>query len=181
LLWSAATAAVLLSQTYSSAQTEPDDRPFTLDGPWARSKPHPWHPRVPHAGWRDDGAGGPGAARAAGGVDFEVVPVALGLAVAVVAAAAVFAGPIALAIPVGLACVIFLVREPLAPLVLYVYIGLSKEEAVVQAIPVDATVALGALLALVCFARLVSHQARPIRAARCSASRSRSRRPRPCV
>jgi O-antigen ligase len=89
--------------------------------------------------------------------------VALGLAIAAVAAAAaVVVGPMALGIPVAIGILYFLVREPLALLVLYVFIGLFKEEAVVQAIPFDATLGLGLLLGLVCFARLVSRRGRPI-------------------
>jgi hypothetical protein len=89
--------------------------------------------------------------------------VALGLAIAAVAAAAaVVVGPMALGIPVAMGILYFLVREPLALLVLYVFIGLFKEEAVVQAIPFDATLGLGLLLGLVCFARLVSRRGRPI-------------------
>jgi len=53
----------------------------------------------------------------------------MGLALAVVAAAAaVMAGPIAVAIPVGVAAVAFLLREPLALLALYLAIGLFKGE-----------------------------------------------------
>jgi O-antigen ligase len=98
------------------------------------------------------------------GLDREVLAtLGLGLAVALVAAAAaVLAGPMALAIPVAIAVLIFLVREPLALLTLYVYIGLFKEEAIVQAIPFDATVGLGLLLGAVCFARLVSGRGRPV-------------------
>ena len=74
-------------------------------------------------------------------------PVALGaVAATVAAAAAVTIGPAALALPVALALGVFLVREPLALLTLYVYVGLFKEQAVVAALPVDATLALGLLL-----------------------------------
>jgi O-antigen ligase len=83
--------------------------------------------------------------------------VLLGLAFAVVAAfAAVRVGPMALAIPVAIAIVAFFLREPLALLALYLVIGLFKEQAVVQSLPVDATLALGLLLAVVCGIRLVS-------------------------
>jgi O-antigen ligase len=87
----------------------------------------------------------------------------VGLALAVVAAAAaVMAGPIAVAIPVAVAAVAFLLREPLALLALYLAIGLFKGEAVVKSLPVDATLALGLLLALVCGVRLVTGRVRPV-------------------
>jgi O-antigen ligase len=57
---------------------------------------------------------------------------------------------------------LFLVREPLALLTLYVYVGLFKEQAVVAALPVDATFALGLLLGAVCFARWAAGRVRPI-------------------
>jgi O-antigen ligase len=89
--------------------------------------------------------------------------VALGFGIALAAAAlAVRTGPAALAIPAGLAAVVFLVRQPLALLTLFLYVGLFKEEAVVQALPFDATVALGALLATVCFIRFVRGRARSL-------------------
>jgi len=98
------------------------------------------------------------------GLDPEIAK--LGIAVAAVAAvgalAAVFVGPVALALPVALAGVIFLVREPFALLTLFVYIGLFKDEAVVQVLPFDATIGLGALLGAVCFVRLVSGRGRPV-------------------
>ena len=81
-------------------------------------------------------------------------PVALGAGAAAVAAvSAVTIGPAALALPVAIALGLFLVREPLALLTLYLYIGLFKEQAVVAALPADATLLLGLLLAGVCFAR----------------------------
>lgn len=87
----------------------------------------------------------------------------LGLALAAVAAAAaVSVGPIALAIPVVIAIVAFFLREPLALLALYLVIGLFKAEAVVQSLPVDATFALGLLLAFVCGVRLVSGRVRAV-------------------
>ncbi len=104
--------------------------------------------------------------RVAGRRGFETQVATLGLGIAAVAVlaavGAVFVGPAALAIPVAVAGVVLLVREPLALLTLYVYIGLFKEEAVVQALPFDATLGLGALLAAVCASRLVSGRARPI-------------------
>jgi O-antigen ligase len=87
----------------------------------------------------------------------------LGAAVAGLAAAAtVMAGPAALAIPAVLLIVIFFLREPLALFALYLVIGLFKEEAVVKSLPVDATLALGLLLALVCGARLVTGRVRTV-------------------
>ena len=87
----------------------------------------------------------------------------LGLAVAGLAAAAtVKAGPAALAIPAALLIVIFFLREPLALFALYLVIGLFKEEAVVRSLPVDATLALGLLLALVCGVRLVTGRVRGV-------------------
>ena len=87
----------------------------------------------------------------------------LGFAVAGVAAAAtVMAGPVAMAIPAALLIVIFFLREPLALFALYLVIGLFKEEAVVKSLPVDATLALGLLLALVCGARLVTGRVRSV-------------------
>jgi O-antigen ligase len=95
--------------------------------------------------------------------DFGPAALPLGAAAAAVASgAAVTLGPVALAIPAGLAACVFLVREPLALLTLYVYVGLFKEQAVVQAIPFDVTLALGLLLAGLCFVRWASGRARPI-------------------
>ena len=87
----------------------------------------------------------------------------LGAAVAGLAAAAtVMAGPAALAIPAVLLIVIFFLREPLALFALYLVIGLFKEEAFVKSLPVDATLALGLLLALVCGVRLVTGRVRTV-------------------
>jgi O-antigen ligase len=87
----------------------------------------------------------------------------LGAAVAGLAAAAtVMAGPAALAIPAVLLIAIFFLREPLALFALYLVIGLFKEEAVVKSLPVDATLALGLLLALVCGVRLVTGRVRTV-------------------
>jgi O-antigen ligase len=79
---------------------------------------------------------------------------------ALAALAAVAVGPLALAIPVAVAGGLFLVRQPLALLMLYVYMGIFKDESVVQAVPFDATVGLGVLLAGVCLVRFVSRRAR---------------------
>jgi O-antigen ligase len=87
----------------------------------------------------------------------------LGFAVAGLAAAAtVMAGPAALAIPAVLLIVIFFLREPLALFALYLVVGLFKDQAVVRSLPVDATLALGVLLALVCGMRLVSGRVRSV-------------------
>ncbi len=87
----------------------------------------------------------------------------LGLAVGgLAAAAAVMAGPVALAIPAVLLILLFFLREPLALFALYLVIGLFKEEAFVKSLPVDATLALGLLLALVCGVRLVTGRVRTV-------------------
>jgi O-antigen ligase len=79
---------------------------------------------------------------------------------ALAAAAAVAIGPAALALPVALAGGLFLVREPLALLTLYMYVGLFKEQAIVSAVPADVTLLLGLLLSCVCLARWASGRAR---------------------
>ena len=87
---------------------------------------------------------------------------ALGLIVASTAAAlAVGGGARALALPAAVVLGVFFMREPVALLALYLVIGLLKETAVVRALPVDATLALGVLLAVVCAARLIAGRARP--------------------
>jgi O-antigen ligase len=87
----------------------------------------------------------------------------LGGAVAILAAsAAVLVGPKALAIPIVAALVVFLLREPLALLALFLEVGLFKDEAVVKSLPVDATLALGLLIAAVCGVRLVTGRARAV-------------------
>jgi O-antigen ligase len=83
-------------------------------------------------------------------------------AVTVAGVAAVAVGPKALAIPVAVIVVAFFLREPLALLALYLEIGLFKEEAVVQSLPVDATLLLGMLVALVCGIRLVTGRVRAV-------------------
>jgi O-antigen ligase len=83
-------------------------------------------------------------------------------AAALAAGAAVRLGPAALAIPPALAACAFLVREPLALLILYVYIGLFKDQAVVQAVPFDITIALGVLLVGVCFFRWAAGRVRSV-------------------
>jgi O-antigen ligase len=83
-------------------------------------------------------------------------------AAALAAGAAVAVGPVALAIPVALVGALFLVREPMALLSLYVWVGLYKDQAIVKASPVDVTLLLGLLLAAVCAWRWASGRARPI-------------------
>jgi O-antigen ligase len=83
-------------------------------------------------------------------------------AVAVAGVAAVAVGPKAIAIPVAVLVVAFFLREPLALLALYLDIGLFKEEAVVRSLPVDATLALGVLVAVVCGIRLVTGRVRAV-------------------
>jgi O-antigen/teichoic acid export membrane protein/O-antigen ligase len=99
----------------------------------------------------------PGARRVGAG---EVL---LALAAAAFAALATVAlGPKALAIPVVVAVVLFLLREPLALLNLYLVVGLFKDQAVVKSLPVDATLALGLLVAVACGLRLLSGRVRRV-------------------
>ncbi|MEN3279742.1 MAG: hypothetical protein V7607_882, partial [Solirubrobacteraceae bacterium] len=86
---------------------------------------------------------------------------ALGAA-AFAALATVALGPKALAIPFVVLIVVFFMREPLALLNLYLVVGLFKEESVVKSLPVDATLALGMLVALACGIRLVTGRVRRI-------------------
>jgi len=78
----------------------------------------------------------------------------------VAAGAAVAVGPVAVAIPLLVVVVAFFLREPTALLALYLEVGLFKNEAVVSSLPVDATLALGVLVALVCGVRLVTGRVR---------------------
>ena len=78
------------------------------------------------------------------------------------ALATVALGPKALAIPFVVLIVLFFMREPLALLNLYLVVGLFKEESVVRSLPVDATLALGMLVALVCGIRLVTGRVRRV-------------------
>jgi len=80
----------------------------------------------------------------------------------VAAGAAVMVGPVAIAIPLLVVVVAFFLREPLALLALYLDVGLFKNEAVVSSLPVDATLALGLLVALVCGVRLVQGRVRAV-------------------
>lgn len=78
------------------------------------------------------------------------------------AGAAVAFGPAALGIPVALLACVFLVYQPLALLTLFIYIGLFKEQAVVRAVPADATLLLGLLLVGVCISRWAAGRVRTI-------------------
>jgi O-antigen ligase len=90
-------------------------------------------------------------------------PAALGAGAAAIAAvSAVTIGSAALALALAAVGALLLVREPLALLTLYVYVGLFKEQAVVTALPFDVTVALGLLLSGVCLARWSAGRVRPV-------------------
>jgi O-antigen/teichoic acid export membrane protein/O-antigen ligase len=99
----------------------------------------------------------PGAHRVGPGEAF----LALGFA-AFAALATVALGPKALAIPFVVLVVLFFMREPLALLNLYLVVGLFKEQSVVKSLPVDATLALGLLVALACGIRLVTGRVRRV-------------------
>jgi O-antigen ligase len=104
-----------------------------------------------------------GVAHRAPSIDLRAAPVAVGAAAATIAAvSALTIGPAALALPLALGLGLLLVREPLALLTLYTYIGLFKEQDVVAALPIDATLALGLLLSGVCFARWLGGRAHTI-------------------
>ena len=91
------------------------------------------------------------------------LPAVLGAAAAAVAAvSAVTIGPAALGLAFAAVGALLLVREPLALLMLYIYVGLFKEQAVVSAAPFDVTVALGLLLSAVCLARWAAGRMRPV-------------------
>jgi O-antigen ligase len=84
----------------------------------------------------------------------------LGGAVATVSALlAVTFGPAALGVPVLAVIAALLARHPLVLFVVFGHIGLFKEQPVIDALPFDATVALGILLALVCGQRALSGRA----------------------
>jgi O-antigen ligase len=78
------------------------------------------------------------------------------------AAAAVTLGPAALALPVGALCLVVLVRHPPVLLALFLHVGVFKGASVFEALPVDATAALGLLLAAVCLHRLLEGRVRPV-------------------
>ena len=101
-----------------------------------------------------------------GGARMAFWPVAVAAGTAVLSAAgAVILGPAALALPLGIALVVGLVRYPLALLVLYGYVGIFKGEPLVADLPFDITLVLGVLLALVCIHRLIEGRVRPVPAA----------------
>jgi O-antigen ligase len=84
----------------------------------------------------------------------------LGGAVATLSALlAVMLGPSALGVPVLAVVAVLLARHPLVLFVVFGHIGLFKEQPVIEVLPFDATVALGILLALVCFQRVLSGRA----------------------
>jgi O-antigen/teichoic acid export membrane protein len=99
----------------------------------------------------------PGARRV-GGSEALLALAAAGFA----AAATVALGPKALAIPLAAVVVLFLLRQPLALLNLYLVVGLFKDQAVVKSLPVDATLLLGMLVALACGWRLLSGRVRRV-------------------
>ena len=112
---------------------------------------------------RTDRASARVMASQAAGVGGDHGAAIVGLAAAAVAVIATLAvGPVALAIPLVLVAVLFFLREPLALLALFLDVGLFKEQAFVQALPVDATLLLGALLATVCGIRVATGRVRPI-------------------
>ena len=112
---------------------------------------------------RTDRASARVMASQAAGVGGDRGAAIVGLAAAAVAVIATLAvGPVALAIPLVLVAVLFFLREPLALLALFLDVGLFKEQAFVQALPVDATLLLGALLATVCGIRVATGRVRPI-------------------
>lgn len=76
------------------------------------------------------------------------------------ASAAVLLGPVALALPVAGVAVVLLVRHPPVLLAVYLHVGVFKGAPAFSAVPVDATVALGLLLAAVCLFRLLEGRVR---------------------
>jgi O-antigen ligase len=72
--------------------------------------------------------------------------------------AAVF-GPYALGVPLLAVLAVALVRHPLVLFVVFGHIGLFKQQPVFDALPFDATVALGILLAAVCVQRVIAGRA----------------------
>lgn len=68
-------------------------------------------------------------------------------------------GPVALAVPAAIATAWWLVRHPPALLAIYLTIGVFKGTPLLERLPVDVTLLLAALLALVCAERLLSGRA----------------------
>ena len=84
-----------------------------------------------------------------------------GAAAALLAAGlAVLLGPLALAALAAALVGAALCREPLLLYVAFLYVGVFKDEPFVEALPVDATAALGGLLALVLLQRLYQQRVR---------------------
>jgi O-antigen ligase len=103
------------------------------------------------------------ASQIAAGAGIDRGAAIVGFATAAVAVLAALAfGPIALAIPLVLVVVLFFLREPLALLALFLDVGLFKDQAFVRSLPVDATLALGVLLATVCAIRVATGRVRPV-------------------
>jgi len=94
---------------------------------------------------------------------FDGQPVRLPLAFAggalLAGVAAAFLGPIALAGPVVIAITVWLARNPVPLLTAYLSIGVFKGTPLLDRLPIDPTLALGALLAAVCLVRLLSGRA----------------------
>jgi O-antigen ligase len=105
------------------------------------------------------------AARAPAAMGGALGPVGTTLvagAVAVSAAAAVALGPLALALPVAAVAGVVLLREPMALLTLYVWVGLYKDESVVASSPIDVTLLLGLLLVVLCAYRWASGRVKSV-------------------
>jgi O-antigen ligase len=90
-----------------------------------------------------------------------VVPLCVGAGV-LSAAAAIALGPMALAFPVAAILAMALAREPLVLYVAFLYVGVFKDQALIQASPVDPTLGLGLLLIAVCAQRLASGRAKAV-------------------
>jgi O-antigen ligase len=86
---------------------------------------------------------------------------AAGAALAAAGAAAAL-GPLALAIPLGIATLAVFLRFPPALLVTYGYVGVFKGEKVLASLPFDITLVLGLLLAGICLHRALEGRARPV-------------------
>jgi O-antigen ligase len=84
---------------------------------------------------------------------------ALGAAVLSAGTLAALLGPTALAVAAGLALAYWFVRHPHALLATYLAIGVFKGTALLKALPVDGTLLLAVLLAVVCIERVLSGRA----------------------
>jgi len=98
------------------------------------------------------------AARGLGGRQ-PGLPLAFGAAALLAGLAAVLIGPAALAAPVVLVGAYWLARQPVPLLAAYLSIGVFKGTPLLAGLPVDPTLALGALLAAVCAVRVLSGRA----------------------